>query len=72
MSYSKLKRGESIPFNDSLTIALIQPNDLQDIITMLNDEAVNQYLFFAPADESMFQGFFGPIIENTQQAIEAR
>ncbi|GMM87928.1 GNAT family N-acetyltransferase [Vibrio fortis] len=71
MSYSKLKRGESIPFNDSLTIALIQPNDLQDIITMLNDEAVNQYLFFAPADESMFQGFFGPIIENTQQAIEA-
>ncbi|MET2896720.1 GNAT family protein [Vibrio rotiferianus] len=70
MSYQKLKQGEAIPFNESLTIQLIQGSDLQDIIEMLNDDKVNQYLFFAPADNSLYEGFFGPIIENTAQAIK--
>ncbi len=70
MSYSKLKQGESIPFGEELFITLIQPEDLKDIIAMFDDENVNKYLFFAPADESLYQGFFGPIIENTQQAIK--
>ncbi|ELA9458494.1 MULTISPECIES: GNAT family N-acetyltransferase [Vibrio] len=70
MSYQKLKQGEAIPFNESLTIQLIQGSDLQDIIEMLNDDKVNQYLFFAPADNSLYEGFFGPIIKNTAQAIK--
>ncbi|KOO14902.1 GNAT family acetyltransferase [Vibrio xuii] len=70
MSYQKLKQGEVISFNDSLNIQLIQASDLQEIIEMLNDDDVNQYLYFAPADNSMFEGFFGPIIDNTQQAIK--
>lgn len=70
MSYQKLKQGEAIPFNESLTIQLIQGSDLQDIIEMLNDDKVNQYLFFAPADNSLYEGFFGPIIENTAQALK--
>ncbi|MCG6337210.1 GNAT family N-acetyltransferase [Vibrio alginolyticus] len=70
MSYQKLKQGEAIPSNESLTIHLIQGSDLQDIIEMLNDDKVNQYLFFAPADNSLYEGFFGPIIENTAQAIK--
>lgn len=70
MSYQKLKLGEAIPFNEMLNIRLIQKSDLQDIIEMLNDDEVNQYLYFAPADNSMFEGFFGPIIENTQQATK--
>ena len=70
MSYQKLKQGEAIPFNESLTIQLIQGADLKDIIEMLNDNKVNQYLFFAPADNSLYEGFFGPIIENTAQAIK--
>ncbi|WP_199452917.1 GNAT family N-acetyltransferase [Vibrio owensii] len=70
MSYQKLKQGEAIPFNESLTIQLIQGSDLQDIIEMLNDDKVNQYLFFAPADNCLYEGFFGPIIENTAQAIK--
>ncbi|MGF1736173.1 GNAT family N-acetyltransferase [Photobacterium satsumensis] len=68
-SYSQLKQGESVAFHDSLTIRLIQPSDLNDIISMFDDDQVNQYLFFAPADESLYQGFFTPIIENTQEAI---
>ncbi len=70
MSYQKLKQGEAIPFNESLTIQLIQGSDLHDIIEMLNDDKVNQYLFFAPADNSLYEGFFSPIIENTAQAIK--
>lgn len=70
MSYQKLKQGEAISFNESLNIQLIQASDLQDIIEMLNDDEVNQYLYFAPADNSMFEGFFGPIIENTAQAMK--
>ena len=68
-SYSKLKHGESIAFHDTLTIRLIQPSDLSDIITMLGDEKVTQYLFFAPAEDSLYQAFFTPIIDNTQEAI---
>ncbi|PSU35064.1 GNAT family N-acetyltransferase [Photobacterium lutimaris] len=68
-SYSQLKQGESVAFHDTLTIRLIQPADLSEIITMLGDDRVNQYLFFAPADESLYQDFFTPIIENTQHAI---
>ncbi|OEF25773.1 GNAT family N-acetyltransferase [Vibrio rumoiensis] len=70
MTYSKLKQGKSVPFHDALTIQLIQPDDLSDIINMLNDDQVNPYLFFAPADDSLYQGFFNPIIENTADAIQ--
>ncbi|KII75673.1 GNAT family N-acetyltransferase [Vibrio renipiscarius] len=68
--YNTLKKGHAIPFGETLHIALVQPNDLADIIEMLNDDKVNQYLFFAPADNSLYEGFFGPIIEGTQQAIQ--
>ncbi|EGU31093.1 hypothetical protein VIBRN418_17223 [Vibrio sp. N418] len=68
--YSILKQGGAIPFTDTLTIALIQAADLAEIIEMLNDDKVNQYLFFAPADNCLYEGFFGPIIENTAQAIK--
>lgn len=69
MSFSKLKQGKTVAFKDDLNITLIRPDDLTDIIQMLDDPRVNQYLFFAPADASLYEGFFGPIIENTQQAI---
>ncbi|MGF1748119.1 GNAT family N-acetyltransferase [Vibrio cionasavignyae] len=70
MSYSKLKQGESVPFSETLSIQLIQQKDLVDIFKMLADENVNQYLFFAPADESVYQSFFGPIVENTEAALK--
>ncbi len=66
----KLKQGESVPFIDTLTIQLIQAADMADIIEMLGDDKVNQYLFFAPTDHSVYEAFFSPIIENTQQSIK--
>ncbi|WP_070963844.1 GNAT family N-acetyltransferase [Vibrio sonorensis] len=69
MSFSKLKQGFSIPFNTNCTIRLIQHSDLEDVIEVLDDHRVNQYLYFAPADRSLYTGYFTPIIENTRQAI---
>lgn len=66
-----LKQGQSIPFTHGLSIRLIRSADLPFIIEMLNDSRVNQYLFFAPAADALYQGFFNPIIENTANAIKA-
>ena len=64
MSLSEFKEGAASPFYNNLTIQLIRPEDLRDIITMLNDDRVNQYLFFAPAENDFFEQFFHPIIDN--------
>lgn len=69
-SLSLFKQGQAIPFSEGLTIRLIQPCDLDDIKTMLNDSRVNTYLYFAPAPEAVFDAFFTPIIEDTQRAIQ--
>ncbi|NOH78765.1 GNAT family N-acetyltransferase [Vibrio sp. RE86] len=70
MTYEQLRQGQPIPFGDELTIRLIQTDDLKDIIEMLGDDKVNKFLFFAPADDSLYHGFFDPIIENTAQSIK--
>lgn len=63
------KRGQAIPLIDGYTIALIQRNDLNDIIEMLGDPKVTEYLYFAPAPEDVYRDYFGPIIEGTAEAI---
>ncbi|MEI8608985.1 GNAT family N-acetyltransferase [Enterovibrio sp. Hal110] len=63
------KRGQAIPLMDGYTIALIQRSDLNDIIEMLGDPKVTEYLYFAPAPEDVYRDYFGPIIEGTAEAI---
>ncbi|MDD1796067.1 GNAT family N-acetyltransferase [Enterovibrio sp. ZSDZ42] len=63
------KRGQAIPLIDGYTIALIQRSDLDDIIEMLGEPKVTEYLYFAPAPEDVYRGYFGPIIESTVEAI---
>lgn len=69
MSITQFKLGQAIPLTDSLTIELIKASDLSEIITMLDDPKVAEYLFFAPSPVEVYQGFFNPIIENTAEAI---
>ncbi|WP_408646841.1 GNAT family N-acetyltransferase [Vibrio ponticus] len=71
INFLELKQGHAVEFSEGLTIAQIKPSDLADIIEMLNDDRVNPYLYFAPADNSLYEGYFNPLIESTQQAIEA-
>ncbi|MCL1146559.1 GNAT family N-acetyltransferase [Shewanella marinintestina] len=69
MSITQFKLGQAIPLTDSLTIELIKARDLSEIITMLDDPEVAEYLFFAPSPVEVYQGFFNPIIANTAEAI---
>ncbi|MGS0680372.1 GNAT family N-acetyltransferase [Shewanella sp. 125m-7] len=69
MSITQFKSGQAIPLTDSLTIELIKDKDLSDIVTMLDDPKVAEFLFFAPSPVEVYQGFFNPIIDNTAEAI---
>ncbi|WP_228481382.1 GNAT family N-acetyltransferase [Vibrio fluminensis] len=69
INFLELKQGKAVALSETLTIELIKPSDLAEIIEMLNDDRVNPYLYFAPADNSLYEGYFNPLIESTQQAI---
>ncbi|UTV30669.1 GNAT family N-acetyltransferase [Photobacterium atrarenae] len=69
MDYSRLQQGLPCLFDDTITIQLIRQSDLAEIIDMLSNPKVYQYLFFAPAPTEVYEGFFAPIIENTRDAI---
>ncbi|MGR5128253.1 GNAT family N-acetyltransferase [Photobacterium swingsii] len=71
MSTLSLKKGQPVALTSTLNMSLITQSDLPDIIDMLRNPAVNEYLFFAPAPVEVYEGFFGPIIENTESAITA-
>lgn len=68
--YQLLKQGHSYQLSETLSVQLIRQSDLADIIKMLENPNVNQYLFFAPSPVEVYEAFFNPIIDNTQQAIK--
>ena len=49
MSMQQFFKGERVALKSQLTMQLIQKPDLQDIIAMLDNPKVTEYLFFAPA-----------------------
>lgn len=67
---SSFKSGKSIEFSPGFSLSLIQQGDFNDIVTMLEDPKVTEYLFFAPAPEEIYHAYFDSIIKNTAQAIE--
>ncbi|PSW21970.1 N-acetyltransferase [Photobacterium sanctipauli] len=69
MRFEPLKQGQSIPLTSEYDIQLIVQDDLADILVMLENPKVTEYLFFAPAPESLYRGFFQPIIDDTQVAV---
>ncbi|GEM78845.1 GNAT family N-acetyltransferase [Vibrio superstes] len=72
MSIHPFLKGERVALTAQLTIQLIQKPDLQDIIAMLDNPKVAEYLFFAPAPAEMYEGYFGPMIEGTEQALKEK
>ncbi|MGF1689000.1 GNAT family N-acetyltransferase [Photobacterium japonica] len=68
-NFDALRQGHAISLTDDYNMALIRPADMADILVMLDNPNVAQYLFFAPAPEALYHGFFGPIIEDTEMAI---
>eukprot|EP00339_Tiarina_fusa_P023820 CAMPEP_0117068758 /NCGR_PEP_ID=MMETSP0472-20121206/48194_1 /TAXON_ID=693140 ORGANISM="Tiarina fusus, Strain LIS" /NCGR_SAMPLE_ID=MMETSP0472 /ASSEMBLY_ACC=CAM_ASM_000603 /LENGTH=168 /DNA_ID=CAMNT_0004790959 /DNA_START=48 /DNA_END=551 /DNA_ORIENTATION=+ len=48
----------------------IARDDMDDIIRMLEDPRVTEYLYFAPAPPEVFHSYFGPIIEDAEVALK--
>lgn len=70
MTVKAFIEGRAVPLTSGLSIRLIEHNDLQNIIEMLGNPKVAEYLFFAPAPVEVYEGYFGPIIEETRQALD--
>lgn len=70
MQYQLLKQGHSCQLNDTFSIQLIRQSDFDDIVKMLEDPNVNKFLFFAPSPIEVYEAFFSPIIDNTQQTVK--
>ncbi|UXI04624.1 GNAT family N-acetyltransferase [Photobacterium sp. TY1-4] len=69
MDNSRLQQGFPCVFDDTHSIQLICQEDLAEIVEMLDNPKVSQYLFFAPAPAEVYTAFFTPIIDNTRTAI---
>ncbi len=71
---SQLAKGEAITrttaSGQSVNLSLVTQNDLDDLVEMLQDERVTEYLFFAPAADEVYIGYFQPIIDEIKQALE--
>ena len=68
-SFSSFKRGDAVTLTDGFTISLIKSSDFPDILEMLENPKVTEYLFFAPAPEAVYRGYFAPIIDGTRESI---
>lgn len=67
-NYERLMLGESITVAPAINISLVEQSDLDDLIEMLSDERVTEYLFFAPAPEEVYRQYFQPIIDKSLEA----
>ena len=68
----QLKAGHAIPLFSEYQIRLIQASDLIAIKVMLADPRVNKYLFFAPAPDEIYEGYFNPMIDEISNAIKEK
>ncbi|QIZ77999.1 GNAT family N-acetyltransferase [Ferrimonas lipolytica] len=67
----QLRQQQTIPFSQQHQLSLLNRTDMAAICTMLNDERVNQYLYFAPAPESTYHSYFGPQFDAMEQNLAA-
>ncbi|MGI9276650.1 MAG: GNAT family N-acetyltransferase [Endozoicomonas sp.] len=65
-----LLKGQAFPLDDQYQLSLLLPGDIDDIITMLGDERVTEFLWFAPAPESFYRDYFNPMAEQNVAALE--
>lgn len=68
-AFESLKQGKSYKLSEQYNISLIRQEDFTDIVTMLNTDSVNKYLFYAPAPSELFEMFFNPMIEEAQESM---
>ncbi|WP_051326428.1 GNAT family N-acetyltransferase [Aliagarivorans taiwanensis] len=70
MPFSVLTQGQSFPLIEGYQVRLLSPTDMPAICAMLAEPEVNRFLYFAPADESVYYDYFTPQFEQMALAIE--
>ena len=59
----QLLQDTSVALNDRFLLSLLRCEDIPDIIEMLSDPVVTEYLFFAPSPVEVYEGYFTPLAE---------
>lgn len=67
--FTLLKQGRTIPLGTEYTVRLIRSDDVNDLIAMLDNPNVAEYLFFAPAPEEVYRAYFESMITDTEESI---
>ncbi len=55
---------------EDIEISPLKKEDIEDIVEMLNNPEVCRYLFFAPAPEEVYRGYFEPIAAQMEGELE--
>jgi RimJ/RimL family protein N-acetyltransferase len=63
-----LKQGHAVVLDNDVIVTLVKQTDLDDLIEMLADERVTEYLFFAPSPVEVYHQYFQPIIDQCAEA----
>ena len=66
----QLLQGKPFPLNDTYNLSLISQPDIDDLVTLLQDEEVTEFLWFAPAPEQFFRDYFTPMAEQNAKALQ--
>lgn len=64
----KLQAGQAVELLPSYQIRLITKQDLSAVKQMLSDPLVTEYLFFAPAPDAVYEGYFNPMIDEIEKS----
>ena len=68
----QLLQGIPFPLNDTHELSLIAESDIDDLVDMLNDDEVTEFLWFAPAPEQFYRDYFTPMAEQNAQARQGK
>ena len=64
-----LLQGTPVSLDDNHQLTLLLESDIEDIVTMLNDGQVTEFLWFAPSPDSFYRDYFMPMAERNAQAM---
>lgn len=61
---------EKVDYLEGIEIVPLKERDIDDIVEMLQNPEVCRYLFFAPAPEEVYRGYFEPIAAQMDKEMD--
>lgn len=69
---NQLLQGNPYHLNNDYQLSLISEPDIDDLVEMLKDDEVSEFLWFASAPEQFIRDYFAPVAARNAQAIRGR